>query len=513
MVDTITERASDFTNKDFDSWILEERARASAAFPAWTDFNTPNYGNILLELFAHTLDVCSFTQDQQHLERFTDFARLRRSMILLGKNVGFRLPGAAVASVDLEITFASGVAVGADLVIPKGTVVKPADEDVEFDLIADVTIPAGSIQVTDAGAENARERTDTFVADGTPDQTVRLTSTPFVDGSADGNVVAGIDTFTEVDDFLQSGPADKHFVVDVDENDRATIRFGDGINGVIPTGAGSAVYKTGGGADGNVESNSLTVFRDGNRFPTLSGEQVQLLVRNPSAAAGGVDRMSVEEARVAIPASLRTTGNRSVTRTDFEDNSKKVRGVARSMMLTSDDDGSIPENSGKLYVVPVGGGLPSSQLKQDVADLINDDYPPCLTFTFSVEDPSLLIVSVTATVYLNTGVSEADARTAIENSLDSFFSLLNDDGSENTQIDFGFKVRSLRMPAGSTQGEIPWSDLFNAIGDAALADGSLALRKVAEDTVVPVNDVLLTDIEFPVLGSITLVNGATSGSF
>ena len=116
MVETITARATDFTDRDFDSWVVELRSRAQVAYPNWTDYNRANFGNIFLELFAHTLDVVSFYQDQQYLETRVVFARLRRSMIALGKNVGFRLPGATRATVDLEFTFADGVARDTDLV-------------------------------------------------------------------------------------------------------------------------------------------------------------------------------------------------------------------------------------------------------------------------------------------------------------------------------------------------------------------------------------------------------------
>lgn len=513
MVDTITSRASDFTSRDFDSWVLELRSRATSAFPGWTDFNKANFGNILLEMFAHTLDVLSYTQDQQHLERFIVFARLRKSMINLGKNVGFSLPGATVSSVDLEITIADGLARSTDIVIPKGTVVRTTDlaENIEFVLIADVTIPAGQVQVTNASAENAFEIVEAFVADGSPNLPVPLGQSPYVDNSA--VVVIVVDTWEEQSSFLQSGPTDKHFIVDVDQNDLATMRFGDGINGDIPLGSGQVTYKIGGGEDGNVDANTLTEFRDGDRFPTLAGEEVQLLVRNPSAADGGVDRMSVEEARVAIPASLTTLGNRSVTQQDFENNARKVRGVARALMLTSDDDASIAENTGKLYIVPIGGGLPSAQLKSDVEDLINDEFPPTLTFTFTVEDPVLLIVSITATVYLNQGITESEARSAVEDSLDSFFALLNEDGSQNTQIDFGYKIRTEVMPAGSVLAELPQSDLINAVRDAANDSGEEVFRKVDVDLFVPADDVDVLDTEFPVLGSITLVNGDTALPF
>lgn len=509
-VATITERASDFTDRDFDAWILELRNRVPAAFPAWTDYNIPNYGNLILESFAHTLDVLSYTQDQQFKEKFISFAKLRRSMILLGRNVAFTLPGALAASVDLEFTYADGLARTVDLVIPAGTVIRTADasDPVEFDTTADITIPAGQIQAT-GPAENARSQADPIVTNGDPSQSVLLSAIPYLDNSA--TVVIGVNTFEEQEDFLSSGPTDRHFVVEVDQDDRATVLFGDGLNGLIPNGSGTVFYKTGGGDIGNVEANTLVEFRDSNRFNDLNGNPAQLLVRNPLAAAGGVDRMSVEEARVAIPESLTTLGNRSVSQQDFEVNARKVRGVARAMMLTSDDDPSIDENRGELYIVPVGGGLASAALKAEVLDTILTDFPPTLTFQFTVEDPSLLVVSFSATVFLNSGITETVARTAIENAMIAFFDLQDEGGAPNLNVDFGFKLRQ-RQP-GVLFGELPWSDLFNAMRDAVSPQGQLVLRKIEEDSFVPVDDVTILDKEFPVLGSIALINGDTGLAF
>jgi len=182
------------------------------------------------------------------------------------------------------------------------------------------------------------------------------------------------------------------------------------------------------------------------------------------------------------------------------------------MMMTSDQDPALAENTGKLYIVPTGGGLPSTSLKNLVASEIATNWPPPLTFTFTVEDPSLLVVSFNATVYLNAGVSEAEARTAIEDSLDSFFALTNDDGSENTQIDFGYKTR-LRSDIPLAQGELPWSDLFNAVRDAERGDGTLVCRKVDEDLFVPADDVLINDTQFPIVGTILLTNADTAAPF
>lgn len=510
MVNTITRPTGKYTDNDFDSWIVFGRQLASAAFPGWTDFNTPNNGNILLEAMAHLLDAGNYRQDQQHLERFATFLRQRSSAISLGKNVAFRLPGTKVASVDLEITFIDGQPRISNLVIPKGTQVTNSEGDVVFETTADLTIPAGSIQGT-VSARNSTEHTEPFVAPGTPTFKFPLGSTPYVDGSA--VVKVGVDTYAEVDDFLRSGPTDKVFRMDVDDQFRATAVFGQGTNGVIPTGSGTITYQTGGGAAGNLDFNQLIVFPNGNRFTSLSGEPVLVSVRNPSKSAGGVNAMTVEEFREAIQAYFRTVGKRSVASQDFADNAKKFRGVARAVMLTSDDDAGIPENNGKLYIVPVGGGLASSQFKTDLLNFIKTNYPPTTTFKFTVNDPSLKIISVSATVYLTVGIDGPTARAAIEQALDDFFSLQDADGVENPQIDFGFTIRKKRQPTGSVQAVLPWSDLFDVLVDAVTPSGLKVLRSVSKTSFSPANDINLNDTEFPVLGSIQLIDGDTGLAF
>jgi hypothetical protein len=55
------------------------------------------------------------------------------------------------------------------------------------------------------------------------------------------------------------------------------------------------------------------------------------------AASGGADRQTVASAKLLAPESLRTV-TRTVTREDFEINARRVSGVARALMLTSNED-------------------------------------------------------------------------------------------------------------------------------------------------------------------------------
>lgn len=508
-VQTLTERARAFTSYDFDSWILELRSLATAAYPTWTDFNTADFGNFLLELFAHTLDVVSYAQGWQYHATRVRWARTLKAMIALGANVGFALPGPEAASVDLELTISAARV--ASLTIPAGTIVQPEGGGAQYELLEDAVIPAGEIQVEDVPSENAHSTTYAFVATGEAGLQVILPEVPYVEGSASATV--GVDDFEESEDLAAEGPTALVFEIRRDADGRATMVFGDGTNGAIPTGSGAAVYKTGGGTAGRVEADALDTFKGGNRFLDDRGVAVAVLVRNPSPSSGGVDAMTVEEARVAIPGHVRTAGKRTVAKSDYETNAKRVRGVARALFMTSDDDPSIDENTGKLYVIPVGGGLPSTTLKDAVHDLIVDEYPVTTTFTFSVEDPLLLQIPVTATVALNRGVTEAQARTAIETALDALFALQDEDGVENPRIDFGYRIRTEVMAPGATLGEVPFSDIIDAIRNATLPNGTRAIRKVDEDTLAPPDDVPVADTEFPVLANVVLFNADTGLGF
>lgn len=502
MASGLFERLADFTDRDFDSWRAALRLRASTKFPGWTDFNRANIGNLKLELFAHTLDVISYTMDQLLLETRTTWATKRKSMEDTGKNVAFTLRGAEAATADLEWTIADGQIRSRDITLPVGSEVRTQDvqDPVSFFTTAVGTVVAGTLQATAVPSKHAQAQQDLFTADGSADQEFTLTQTPYLDDSLEIDVAG--DTFTRVDNFLNSGPTDKHFIVQVDENDRAVFRFGDGDNGVAPTGAVTADYETGGGSAGQIDANTLD--SPVGQFTDDAGVPVQLLVRNPVASSGGLDRMNVEEARVAIPASLITVAKLSVTRDQFESNALLVRGVARSLLLTSDDDSGIPEYQANVHIMPVGGGLPSSTLKASVLNELTVVRKPPVGMDVFVLDPTLEIVNITATVYLEQGFIEADVRANIEASLGTLFALQLASGAPNPQIDFGFKIKAAD---GTVVAEIPFSDNFNAVRDA------VGVRKVDKATFAPASDVALANIDFPVLGSISLTNGDTSSPF
>ncbi len=116
-----------------------------------------------------------------------------------------------------------------------------------------------------------------------------------------------------VRDLLNCKADDRAFVVEVEDDLTATLRFGDDINGRRPdTGtAFRAVYRVGNGAAGNVGAEALRHFLAAQAF-SAAIEQV----RNPLPAAGGREPETCEEARRSAPFAFRVQ-RRAVTPADY----------------------------------------------------------------------------------------------------------------------------------------------------------------------------------------------------
>lgn len=116
-------------------------------------------------------------------------------------------------------------------------------------------------------------------------------------------------------DLLGSGPGDRHFVVEIDDERRAQLRFGDGLAGAKPP-AGAyfhARYRAGNGVAGNVGADTLTqlVFLD--QLP----EGAELRARNPLPAQGGTTFEDASEARRRGPLACRHELQRAITAQDY----------------------------------------------------------------------------------------------------------------------------------------------------------------------------------------------------
>ncbi len=150
-------------------------------------------------------------------------------------------------------------------------------------------------------------------------------------GSADQGADKDIEWLIQYD-LLESTSDDYHFVVEMDNDGFAHLRFGDGELGRMPE-AGTqfkATYRVGNGPTGNVGAETIShiVFRN----MLLSGATLQ--PRNPFAASGGVAPEPLDEVKLFAPHAFRSSKNlqRAITADDYarlaERNPKVQRAAA-----------------------------------------------------------------------------------------------------------------------------------------------------------------------------------------
>jgi len=164
------------------------------------------------------------------------------------------------------------------------------------------------------GETHAQRDTGTGLAG----QAVALDFAPLTfTAGADGEPVTSLrvdvdgDRWSEVEDFIDSGAADRHFRVARENDGGVTLHFGDGERGQAPR-AGAAIvatYRAGTGEAGAVAADTLTRFAD-------PGGGVRS-VRNPLPSFGARDPEGVDEAKLRGPRQLRRQ-NRAVTPEDYE---------------------------------------------------------------------------------------------------------------------------------------------------------------------------------------------------
>jgi hypothetical protein len=125
-----------------------------------------------------------------------------------------------------------------------------------------------------------------------------------------------VELWTPVPDLLDSTPFDPGFVVEVDDDGRAVLRFGDGEYGrrVDDATSFTAVYRVGNGRIGNVGQDSL--FHVALPGGASAAGRVRV-VRNPLAAIGGIDPETIEEVRRLAPDAFRAEQFRAVTEADY----------------------------------------------------------------------------------------------------------------------------------------------------------------------------------------------------
>jgi predicted phage baseplate assembly protein len=138
---------------------------------------------------------------------------------------------------------------------------------------------------------------------------------------------ANAPAWTPQRDLLGSGPADRHFVAELDDDGVLHLRFGDGVHGRVPAPAATflADYRIGNGSAGNVGAEAINqIVFCGNAQDSVTR------VSNPLPASGGTDPEPIAQVRLFAPETFRRRLQRAITADDYAALAAQLPGLQRA---------------------------------------------------------------------------------------------------------------------------------------------------------------------------------------
>jgi hypothetical protein len=256
----------------------------------------------------------------------------------------------AAGASQLDISGApKDLAGGLDLVISDGTHVEgaritqvlPADDHVQISLARPLdfayTLGDAVVYGNVAPLTHGASAPDEVLGSGDPSvapQRFELRRFPLAwvpDPTASRGVAPDVEVFvggerwTRVDTLADSGPLDRHMVIETDEREHADVVFGDGVNGAAPPSGRNNIiarYRAGHGANANVAALAI------NKMPQAAAFLEKTF--NPVAASGGADRETSQQARTQATLRIHTL-DRAVSLTDYADLALTFAGVGKAL--------------------------------------------------------------------------------------------------------------------------------------------------------------------------------------
>lgn len=368
----------DYTSKDYESFRNDMIKQLGIKMPEYTDIRQSDAGIVILELLAQGLDVISYYQDVIANEAFLVTEMQRVNALKWCKMLSY-IPKFSTPSEFTQVFVLSSVQ-STDTVIPMGTVVRTLNTSNEpsiyFETASDLVIPAGALgnEMQDGkylytvkvvqGISVSGELLGS--SSGSAEQNFKLNYSSVILDSIEVyiNEGDGFEQWTRVDNFIDSSPTSKDYTVTIDDNDEATIVFGDGVFGKIPKTIKDGMYcsyRVGGGTQGNVGANKI-VLLDSNL--ALVSQTF-----NPyTADISGQDKETLEEIKRNAPVAYRTTWG-ALTIRDFAD-------VVKMNFLGVDKASSYAVGDGRdvaIYILLKDDAEISNQLRENILDMFDEN--------------------------------------------------------------------------------------------------------------------------------------------
>lgn len=333
--------------------------------PEITDYSEGNIFIIIISIFAAIAEVIHYYIDNMAREAFLPTARRYSSLYKHAKLVDYHIKSAIPATVDVILYKNDNTPIGQDITIPLNTEFTSSDGKtwistktvIWYKDSYYVTIPL--IQQKLVG-EPDRIQLGNILS---PDSIIYITDIPsdqkYTEGSM--NLYINDEPWILVNTFAYSSSRDKVYKVEVDEQLRPYIKFGDGQFGMKPeyNATVQASYSLTYGSAGNIATNNFTTVPQ-----NIQIIDSKIIINNVIPATGGSDYETFNMLKNHIPLSIKTLGV-AITKEDFEAIAKMVGGVDKAYA------NYVCGRYVEIYITPDGGGEASSALLDSVEKTIS----------------------------------------------------------------------------------------------------------------------------------------------
>lgn len=436
-----TKFKTDYFLKDYDTIRSEMIHRLPIISEGkLSDLNESSIAVTFVEVFASLFDMLAYYLDANALEAFLPTVRQPENVYRLAELIGYKIR--EVTSAQAEVQFSIPAALTEEVFIPKGTQIGTTTgggvgDTGLFITQENTSIPIGGTISELITATQGAPFTENFLANGTAGQFIALENQD-IDISTI-NVYTGSIKWTQEDTFLYSQRDDYVYVVETDYLGVTRIYFGDGKYGRVP-GDGETItvfYLVSSGEDGNVGEGAISLVFSDIRTLTTSSKVTTITVTNPSPAAGGSAKQSLEQVKTNAPGALSAL-YRPLTKYDYNALILRLGGI-QHVNVWGEQEENPPSyenmNWANVCLVPTGGGLPSENLKNIVREYLLQYQP--ITVRVRFIDPDYVYLNVTMDVYVLAGYSQEEVRIKITDSVREFFNLAN--------VRFGQDIRASRF--------------------------------------------------------------------
>lgn len=355
--------------------------------PELTDFSEGNIFVLLISLYAAIAEVLHYYIDNMAREAFFSSARRYSSLMKHAKLVDYHSHAGIPSTVDLLISKSDNTPITSDIDIPIGTLFTDNDGH-EWLSTKSVTWTSGSYGISIPVEQKQEVSNVSFGIIPGSNSYIELNNIESGQYYVEGSMVLtiGKDTWQLVDTFAYSGPRDKHFKVELNENRVPCIVFGDGVNGAIPRSGNmvSGSYYITYGVNGNVEAGTIT------SLPSVISQAISNAVcTNPYDSCGGSNYESFDQLKFRVPLSIKTLGV-AITKEDYESVVKSTPGIEKAYV------NYICGKYLEIYITPSGGGK-ASQALIDKA-LLNVLSKKVITTSIKILSVDTVDINITATV-------------------------------------------------------------------------------------------------------------------